>query len=110
MTTRKSSKRPPARRSRPPARRGAVRAVWLVLVVVAAAGVCLYPPWDNVWTNFEGFRMHAPLVYAFLWSPPPPVFPVARTIDIMRLSEELLAVVIPGGLIYWGLGKRRHRR
>lgn len=54
--------------------------------------------------------MHAPLVYAFLWSPPPPVFPVARTIDVMRLSEELLAVVIPGGLIYWGLGKRRHRR
>ena len=113
MTTRKSSKRPATRRSRTPSRRerrDPVRTAWLVLVVAAAAGACLYPPWDNVWTNFEGFRMHAPLVYAFLWSPPPPVFPVARAIDIKRLAWELVAVVVAGGLVYWALGKRHGRR
>ncbi len=87
-----------------------MRTVWLVLVVAAAAGVCLYPPWNNVWTNFEGFRMQAPLVYAFLWSPPPPVFPVARAIDLTRLGEELAAVVVVGGVVYWALGKRHTRR
>lgn len=110
MTTRKSSKLPAARRSRPAAHRDPVRTVWLMLVVAAAVGVCLYPPWNNVWTNFEGFRMHAPLVYAFLWSPPPPVFPVARTIDLARLGKELATVVVAGGVVYWALGKRHTRR
>ncbi len=113
MTTRKSSKRPASRRARPkprPERRDPLRVAWLVLVVAAAVGACLYPPWNNVWTNFEGFRMHAPLAYAFLWSPPPPVFPVARAIDIKRLAEELAVVVVVGGLVYWVLGKRHGRR
>lgn len=109
MTTRKSSKRRPARRPSG-ARRDPLRVAWLVLVVATAAGVCLYPPWNNVWTNFEGFRMHAPLVYAFIWSPPPPVFPVARAIDLRRLAWELGVVVLAGGLVYWVLGRRGGRR
>ncbi|WP_298140041.1 hypothetical protein [Acidiferrobacter sp.] len=70
----------------------------------------MYPPWNNVWTNFEGFRMHAPLSYGFLWSPPPPVFPVARTVDLMRLGKELALVVVAGGFVYWALGRRGRRR
>lgn len=68
------------------------------------AGLCLYPPWRDVWTNFEGFHMRAPLVYAFVWAPPPPVFPVARSIDVLRLGEELAVAAIAGLLVYRLLG------
>ncbi len=54
--------------------------------------------------------MHAPLSYGFLWSPPPPVFPVARTVDLMRLGKELALVVVAGGFVYWALGRRGRRR
>ena len=110
MTTRKSSKRPTARRSRTPAGRTAAQKLWIALVAVAAIGVCVYPPWSDVWTNFEGFRMQAPLVYAFLWSPPPPVFPVARAVDAVRLGEELGVVGAIGVVVYWLLGKRHGGR
>ncbi len=78
--------------------------MWLALVVLIVAGLCLYPPWSDVWTNFEGFQMHAPLVYGFVWAPPPPVFPVARSIDVLRLGAELAVVAVVGLLVYRLLG------
>ncbi len=104
MTTRKSFRKPAARRPRQVSARTNSQTVWLVFVALLMAGLCLYPPWSNVWTNFEGFHLRAPLVYAFVWAPPPPVFPAARSIDVWRLGEELAVAAVAGFLVYRLLG------
>ncbi len=48
--------------------------------------------------------MRATLVYGFAWAPPPPVFPVARSIDVLRLGWELAVVVLVGLVVYRLLG------
>ncbi len=105
MTTPKSSKKAAAaRRPRTTSGRTTSQTVWLALVVLIAAGLCVYPPWSDVWTNFEGYHMRATLVYGFAWAPPPPVFPVARSIDVLRLGWELAVVVLVGLVVYRLLG------
>ncbi len=85
------------------------RAVWTALVVAVLAVMVLYPPWNDIWTNFEGFKLHAPLVYGALWSPPAAVFPAPRAIAVPRLLEELGVTAVVGIAGYWLLGKGRGR-
>lgn len=72
-------------------------------------GLGLYVPWQDVWTNFEGFHLHAPLAYGFLWSPPRSVFPAPRTLDGWRLGEEFAVWAGLGSLVYWLLGRGDRR-
>jgi len=81
----------------------------LGVTLLACAAVLVYPPWRDVWTNFEGFKLHAPLAYGFLWAPPKAVFPVPCTLDGLRIGEEIAAVLVIGMLLYWALGKTARR-
>ena len=108
MTTRKSSKRraaPSRKRVRRASQTTAAQKGVLVLVSLCCVAIFLYPPWRDVWTNFEGFRLHAPLAYGFFWAPPPAVFPAPRTLDELRIGEEVLVVLAVGMVFYWILGR-----
>ncbi len=113
MTTRKLAKKSTkkgnavtrrARHASPPA-----RARWGLLgfMVLLCTLVLVYPPWRDVWTNFEGFRLHAPIAYGPFWSPPHSVFPAPRTIAVQRLGEEVAGVIALGLLLYWLMGRGR---
>ena len=63
--------------------------------------LCLYLPWKEMWVNFEGYKLYAPVEYGFPWAPPPAAFPTPRTIDFLRLTEECGVAVVFGALVYW---------
>ena len=88
-----------------------VRARGLVLGLTGllCALALVYPPWRDVWTNFEGFHLRAPIAYGPFWSPPHAVFPSPRTIAVRRLGEEVAAIVGLGLLLYWLAGRGRTR-
>jgi len=112
MTARRSSKKrtaPPRKRGRDTHRMTAAQKGVIAVTFCACAAILLYPPWRDVWVNFEGFQLHAPLAYGFFWSPPSAVFPAARTLDGLRLGEETIGVLGIGMLLYWVLGKTTKR-
>lgn len=77
----------------------------LGLTVLLCVLALVYPPWRDVWTNFEGFHLHAPIAYGPFWSPPRSVFPSPRTIAVHRLGEEVVGVVGLGLLLHWLMGR-----
>ena len=85
------------------------RRVLLGLIVLLCALVLVYPPWRDVWINFEGFHLRGPIAYGPFWSPPRSVFPTPRTIAVRRLGEEIAAIVGLGLLLYWLVGRGRTR-
>lgn len=116
MTTRKSGKKSPKngvtaapRKGRGPDGLARRRQVLLGLIVLLCAVVLVYPPWRDVWINFEGFRLRGPIAYGPFWAPPRSVFPTPRTIAVRRLGEEIAVVVGLGLLLYWIVGRGRKR-